>query len=182
MVQMRAESDGQGNFEVPDGLDRRRAVSLAPVRTEAEGSLRRRVLDAQADALLRRAHVLDPDDRALLEALLREGESFLGAARSRGVCTRTVRRRMRRLINRMASERFLFVLAQHLSWPLGRRRVGEACVLRGRSMRAAARELSLSVHAVRRHLAVVSAMCLAAAELTGHAAPPGGAPVARVAP
>lgn len=180
MVQLRAESDGSRNFEIPDGSDRRRAVSLAPRPTEAEGLLRRRVLDAQGDALLRRAHVLDPDDRALLEALLREGESPLGAAKSRGVSTRTVRRRLRRLINRMASERFLFVLAQHLSWPLGRRRVGEACVLRGRSMRAAARELGLSVHAVRRHLAVVSAMYQAATEMKGQGV--GGAPAARVAP
>ncbi len=187
MVQLRSESGGPKAFDPAEASDRRRAISLIPAapRAEADPTLRRRVLDAQGDALLRRAHALDPDDRALLEALLREGESLQSAAAARGLSTRSVRRRVRRLINRLLSDRFVFVLAEHLSWPAGRRRVGDACVLRGRSMRAAARELSLSVHTIRRHLSVVSAMHQAVTELQApgarREAPPGPGP-ARVTP
>lgn len=170
--------------------------------------LRRRAGREFAELLVARADALAAPDRALIRAVFREGLSVrevaelqAGAASSTpddaqpgasagtdpGARVRTLRRRVRALIARMTSTRFLIVLraagpgatpAAASPWPATRRRVAVACVLQGMTLRDAARSLRLSLHSVRRHMDVINAL----ADATHAATPPPLPPVVRVEP
>lgn len=132
---------------------------------EAQAEDRRRFRREQAERLLERAALLPDPDRVLLELVLREGRTMADVAAVRGVSYHALRRHFGRLLRRLASDEFVFV-ARQLSPPHGgacpwgpiRRRVAEACVLRGLSMRQASRVLNLSLHTVRTHRHALSAM------------------------
>jgi len=111
------------------------------------------------DRLLMRGEWLDPPDRAIIEAIYREGITTAELARRLGADVRVLRRRRRRLVARMLCPLFAFVALNRDAWGPTRRRVATACVLQGRSLRQATRSLGLSLHTVRRHLAAVEAMC-----------------------
>ena len=119
--------------------------------TATDLRLRRR-RDA-AETIVHRAAVLDEEDRALLEAVYDKGHTVQEVARLRGAtepaAVRRLRNRVRRLVTRVSEPRFVFVMTTRQHWSLMRRQVGERCVLRGDSMRQAARTLGLSLHAVR---------------------------------
>ena len=139
-------------------------------------SARRRL----ARIFVERAAWLRPADRALVEACHGEGLSVAAFVRRcvvRGVdplpgrtleagtlaettdtLVRVVRRRLRRVERRLASDRCAFVIARGSSWPSTRRRVAVTCVVQGCSMREAVTELGLSLHTVRRHLHAVEAL------------------------
>jgi predicted ArsR family transcriptional regulator len=102
---------------------------------------------------------LPPEDRALMQAFLQDGKSADELAKLIGVTGRTVRRRVERLARRVSSPRFVFVGARLSQMTPMRRRIAEACILRGMSIRAAAARLKLSTHAVRLHLAAIHALC-----------------------
>lgn len=125
--------------------------------------LRRRRTRHIAETLVDHARHAAPDDRAVINAIYREGMTVVAVATLRGVNPRRLRRRVRALVANLLSEKFLFVLAHHERWPRRRRTVADACVLQGRSMRAAARHLRVSLHAVRREMAAVDALFSAAA-------------------
>jgi hypothetical protein len=133
-----------------------------------------------AERLVQRARWLQPADRALIEAVYAEGLSVAAYVRrcrarqtepvpSAGVDfgddaiglemrSRLARRRLRRLVERLLSDRFVFVTARWEDWTTTRRRVAAACVVQGRSMRAASRDLGLSLHTVRRHMQAIEAL------------------------
>ncbi|USN99697.1 MAG: hypothetical protein H6810_03290 [Phycisphaeraceae bacterium] len=77
---------------------------------------------------------------------------------------RTERRRLRRLVTRVLSPRFAFVIASRRAWAPTRRRVAMACVVQGLSMREAGAALGLSLHSVRRQMDAVEALYLASLE------------------
>lgn len=126
--------------------------------------LRRRTRREHAEMLAERAAFLPAHDRELVEAVYHEGLSVAGYVRrqrDRDIVRwteRAARRRLRRLVERLASPRFVFVLGARSSWPLTRRRVAVAVVIQGRSLRETARSLGLSLHAVRRHIDAVEAL------------------------
>lgn len=120
--------------------------------------LRRRRQRALTETLLERAEHLPQDDRALLESVYREGAPVSGLAELLNTSARSLRRRVRRLVQRVLSEQYVFVARRRVEWSPTRRRVAEACVLGGRSLREAAADLKLSLHAVRRHADAVHAM------------------------
>mgnify|MGYP003869508055 CR=1 FL=1 len=119
--------------------------------------LRRRRRRDHADQLVQRAAWLAPKDRALVEAVFRDGKTATDLARLTGESPRALRRRVRALAARLASPRYLFVVHHRDLWTTGRRRVGTACFIEGRSLRAAARDLGMSLHTVRRHTAAIEA-------------------------
>ena len=144
-----------------------------------------------AEMLVERAAWIPAGDRTLVEAVHGEGLSVVAFVRrclDRGVepvagsafagpkedgsavrtgdrdldaWSRIARRRLRRLETRLASDRFAFVIARRNSWATTRRRVAVTCVLHGRSLRQASRELGISLHTVRRHVEAVEAMVVA---------------------
>lgn len=122
-----------------------------------ESDLRRRRRREHTARLVERAVWLPPRDRALVEAVFRDGHPVTDLARLTGDCPRSLRRRVRQLAARLTSPRFLFVVHHRDLWTNSRRRVGTACFIEGLSLRAAARELQMSLHTVRRHTDAIEA-------------------------
>lgn len=129
-----------------------------------------------AELLIDRAVWLPAADRELVTAVFAEGLSvaaYTRRCRERGFgdqSARINRRRLRRLITRLISPKYAFVIARRGDWPIARRRVAMACLVQGLPFRHAAAALGLSLHAVRRHIDAVEAAYLTHVEAT-HRAP-----------
>jgi len=104
------------------------------------------------------AEHLEPADRALIESVFERGMSAADLARAMGRDPRHVRRRLKRLITRMSSRPFQFVLRCRDKWPVNQRRVADAIVLRGLTQREAADELDLTLHQVRTYIHAVNVL------------------------
>ncbi|MBY0398427.1 MAG: hypothetical protein K2X91_18425, partial [Thermoleophilia bacterium] len=111
-------------------------------------------------------------DRALLLAIYEQGRSLVELAPIMGLEPRSIGRRVRRLVRRISQPAFALAALRSAGWAardgewrdLGR--VARACVLEGQTLRAAARSLKMSVHAVRRHRETVIAMARGAQVLS----------------
>jgi DNA-directed RNA polymerase specialized sigma24 family protein len=114
---------------------------------------------AVVDEILRLAIHLDREDRDLLMAVYNDGTPARRLMRLMGVrCTTTVARRVRRALQRVADPRFRKVLASRDQWSAECQAVAERIWLRGFTGREAARDLGLSLHRVRQHVAAVRAV------------------------
>lgn len=111
------------------------------------------------ERLLRLARHLAPADRALLTAVYDRGMSANALAEATLAKRRVLHRRVKQLIRRVSSPAFRFVLRRSDDWTASRRRIGEAVVCHGRSIRSTARQLGLSVHHVRREIDRIRALC-----------------------
>lgn len=135
--------------------------------------LRRRQKAEMVRQLLTRLEPLPTGDRVLVEAIYRDGRSAVEVAALVREPARLVRKRVRRIVRRALTERFAFVALHAAQWPTDRRRVAEACVLAGHSMRDAARSLGLTLHQVRRQWGAIETLFQSArqqAELAAKAA------------
>ena len=120
--------------------------------------LRRRRSRDIAESIVDAAHHALPDDRATIRAIYADGMSVKEVAQLRATSPRALRRHVRRTVERLLSSRFTYVLANRDDWPPTRRRVATACILQGRPLRAAAKHLRISLHAVRRQMDVINAL------------------------
>lgn len=117
------------------------------------------------DRLLTRVEFLPEHERALIEAVYRNGTPVVRLARLSVPTSkpRRLRRSVRLIVERMLSDRFVS-MARCVSrgavgrWPRTRRRVGELLYLQGKTLRQAAVELGLSVHVVRNHRGAIEAI------------------------
>ncbi len=119
-------------------------------------------LKARADIafkLLDLAEYLPEEDRVLLQAVYDRGMRPIDFARAIRARPRTIRHRVRGLMERVSSPLFQFVAAQQGAWPIQRRLIAELTVFRGRSQREVARRLGISLHHVRQELIRISAQC-----------------------
>jgi len=135
----------------PNGITR----SIDP---DAALDLRRRIRRDRTDCLVARAAFLPAADRILIEGYFREGRTIKTLAEAADVPPRAMSRRIRRLSQRLLSDRFAFVLRNYESWSPARRRVATATILHGYSMRAAADRLRMSLYNVRRHSEAIRAL------------------------
>jgi hypothetical protein len=124
----------------------------------ATRSLRRDHGRAAAEAILHRSEWLGPADRQLLKSIFGDGHSVARLAPMLHTGKRSLRRRVKRLLDRLNSRRFAFVAVRHNHWTPTRRRVAAAMVLQGLSMREASESLRLSLHNVRRHYDAINAL------------------------
>lgn len=131
-----------------DAQERSRTVTLDNL-----GDLRRRTRADVADRILARATHLPERDRAILEALYRDGKSTKDLARLTRLPARTIRLKAKRIVQRVTSPTFALVLVDADRWPLQRQRVAALHILEGRSIRAVAISLRISTYQVRAHLA-----------------------------
>jgi DNA-directed RNA polymerase specialized sigma24 family protein len=140
---------------VRSGADLRRPLThssgACPVRyeptTELRDLLRRR--QEWGEQLLEHADELDRHDRALLRGVYQLGMTITELADVVGRQPRTVRHRVLRLVRRILSPEFQYVLRHRRSWPASRRAIAERVILQGRTQREVAEEFSVSVHRVR---------------------------------
>ncbi len=105
-----------------------------------------------AERLLNYADYVGGADRALLRAIFDRGLSAAEFARAMGQPPRTVRQRVQRLVERVGSARFQFVMRNRYAWSRSRRQVAESIFLRRLTQRRTAARLSMSLHQVRREV------------------------------
>jgi hypothetical protein len=130
-----------------DWLDRTDAIDL------------RRARDAQAaDRVILRADWLPSPDRALVLAVLRDGQSVAALARIQRTNPRTLRRRLAAAVARLSDDRTAFVATHAASMPRTRALVARGLYLRGQTLRAIADAHALSLHTVRAHRQAIDGM------------------------
>ena len=111
------------------------------------------------EVLLSRAAVLPNEDREILRLAYEEGLNISRITAAVGAPDHaSIRRRIRRLSERILSPRFVFVIAHRDRWPASRRRIATEVVIHGRSMRAAALALGTTLYQVRLHRQAVDAL------------------------
>jgi len=103
-----------------------------------------------------------PADRALIHAVYDQGMSVEAVAAVRCQNPRTLRRHLHRIVDRLGSDAFAYVVQHRRRWSPERRRIATACILEGLSRRQAAAALRLSLHRVRREMLIVEASLHAA--------------------
>jgi len=116
----------------------------------------------QAERLVQFAQHLSPGDRDLLCSVYQRGMSATELARVIGTRPRSVRSRVRRLVRRLNSPTFRYVLQARDKWPPRKRKIAEAVFLRGEGQRKAAVRLQTTVHEVRRETDRIRAIAEAA--------------------
>ena len=124
-----------------DSVDLRRSLSRTLVQTLSERSV-----------------FLPNTDHALIKEVYVSGKSIADVARSRGVEISPLRRRVRRLTSRMLTPRYRFVTEHRHTWRPTRKKVADACVIQGLSIKEAADRLDMSVYLVRKHRDAIEAM------------------------
>ncbi len=112
----------------------------------------------ERERLARLAEELDRPDRDLIHSIIDRGQTIAALARATGVDRRSLSRRFTRLINRLMDDRVLIVLRERDHWPPQRRRIANALFVRGLTQRAAARQLRISLHALRSELKVIEGL------------------------
>lgn len=120
--------------------------------------LRKRLRRDRTDCIVARAAFLPPSERLLVESYFREGRTIKILAEASATDPRVLSRRLRRLTERLLSDRFSFVLRNFEGWSPSRRRVAMAMVMQGLSMRAASIHLRMSLYSVRRHADAINAL------------------------
>lgn len=103
-----------------------------------------------------------PADRALIHAVYDQGLSVEAVAAVRCQNPRTLRRHLHRVVDRLGSDAFAYIVRHRRGWSPVRRRIATACILEGLSRRQAAAALRLSLHRVRREMVIVEATLLSA--------------------
>ncbi len=136
-----------------------------------DADLRRKQRREWADLVVERAASLDPADAAVLRAVYGDGRPIKELAAMLGVPPRAMSRRIHRLVRRVMSPPFEFVVRFAHNWTSERRRVAFSIVVRGMPLRQTAAEVGLSLYEVRRHYAAVMALVEAATALSRKHAP-----------
>ncbi len=128
----------------------------------ADMDLRKKRSHTLTDSIVKRAHWLEPDDRELVLAMFRDGQSAQSIAKRFGGCPRHLRRHIKKLVQRLSDPRIAYVIAHHEQWSKSRRAIAHCLFIQGRSMREATDELGMSFYSVRKHREAIDAMCQAA--------------------
>jgi hypothetical protein len=103
------------------------------------------------DQVLRRCSALPADDCDVLRAIYDGGQTAAQTARLAGQSARVFRRRIRRLVARVLSREFAFVVNHRSDWSPARRAVANAVFIDGRPIKEAAPIAKLSYYSARRH-------------------------------
>lgn len=108
-----------------------------------------------AERVVQRARYLAPRDEQLIVAVFDRGITPGEAAILLGIRPETARRRIRRLLERMSSRLFTFVLTHLETWEPERQTVARSRFLESRSIRDTTRATGISMHYVRLHDAAI---------------------------
>ncbi|MCC7145143.1 MAG: hypothetical protein IT443_01720 [Phycisphaeraceae bacterium] len=131
----------------------------------AQESLLRRSVDRREgfEQVLALAEHLPAEERMLMDQLFRYGLSFRQVAKLTGQKKWQVHREAEVLLRHMRSPLFRFVAGRRDLFSKKTQRVADVVVLQRRSLRQAAADTGLSLHAVRLRLRELHALALAAA-------------------
>jgi hypothetical protein len=115
-----------------------------------------------AQTLVNRAEWLQDDERDLIREVYGRGRSVHELARIMRVPSRPLGKRISRIVRRLVSRPYVFVLMHHHVWSAQMRDVAITCIVQGRPLREAAPRLNLSYHTVRRSRDLILHMAEAA--------------------
>ncbi len=101
------------------------------------------------EQVLMRAEYLDQPDRALLDQVLARGVQPRQIAAVTGCTTRSVQRKVRRLIMHLTDPTVLHILRHHHQWDTATGRVALCVFVRRFTLRRTVEQLDLSLHEVR---------------------------------
>lgn len=124
----------------------------------------------QTERVLMRASWLAPADRALVEQVLQRGVRPHQIAAIAGVTTRTIQRRLARLIQRLTDPDCEFILRHHRQWDKSAAEVAIAIWIRGLTFRQAADQLGMTLHGVRQQVQMIRGYLQAARNAVGQTA------------
>ncbi|SRR5690606_6863023 len=110
------------------------------------------------EELLLCAAYLDPCDQALVHSVYDRGIRVAELARATRSRPAAVRRRLHRIAKRLRSPLFRYVMCNSCHWPLHRRRIAEAVILRGEPQREAAARLGVTLHQLRQEILRIHAL------------------------
>jgi DNA-directed RNA polymerase specialized sigma24 family protein len=126
-------------------------TNTSPDRHNTLADRRLKATREPTEIILLRADALCPADRELIKALYGDGRTAAEVAPILGVRAASVHRRSRRLVTRIFSDLFVFVLRNKDAWPATRRRIASEHFLQGRSLREIAGDLRVCLGTVRQH-------------------------------
>lgn len=134
--------------------------SRGPVDRSGRASRSNRVDHGRAfaETVLHRSEWLSPGDRQLIRSIYGDGHAVSSLAPMLRTREQSLRRRVRKLLERINSRRFAFVAVRLNHWPATRKRVASSMVLQGQSLRETADRLGMSLYNVRRHYDVINAL------------------------
>lgn len=107
---------------------------------------------------LERSNALPREERILVRTVLGAGVAAADLACVAKCRPRALQRRFKRVIQRLGSDSFAFVMRHAERWPAVRRNIAQAVLLQGMTQREAARHLGLTVHVVRKELERIDAL------------------------
>ncbi len=151
----------------PTGPRRPRRARVFEDADLAPADERRLEARRAAEAIVRRARFLRPDERALIEAVFAEGRTFPDIARLVRTRPDALRRRVRRALRRADTDLFRFVADRRRAWPPGTRRVATLWILEGHTLREVAARLGMTLYTVRKHADAVRALHAASRSAQG---------------
>lgn len=99
-----------------------------------------------------RARFLIPEDRLMIEQMVRRGLTCEAYARISGRTPRSIQKRFKRLIQHLQDPRVVYILSHHRHWPAPLAEAALEVYVRDRTLRSAAQILRLSLHQLRKHL------------------------------
>jgi hypothetical protein len=111
------------------------------------------------ELLLKYADHFSTGDRALVRGIYQNGLKPSAMAKALGHTPKTTQDRLRRLMRRLGSPMFRFIIQHRPDWPERRRVVADAVLLRGQSQRATAAVLGVSQYIVRQEIDRVRLLC-----------------------
>lgn len=117
--------------------------------------LRRRDARLHAEQIAGRARFLPRAERALILAVYEQGRTISDLAALCGRSPRSLRRELRRILRRITSPEYAFVVVHRDNWSATMRRVAQSCIIDGVPVRRASQSLSLSLHTVRKHRDII---------------------------
>lgn len=123
--------------------------------------LRKKREHSLTDRIVARAIWLEVDDREVVLSMFRDGQSANIIAHRLNQDPRQVRRRIKKLVNRLNDPRIAYVVAHHEQWSKTRRSIAQSLFIQGRSIRETVDDLGVSFYSVRKHREAIDAMCAA---------------------
>jgi len=157
-----ASRDDEASEPRPDG-----AAPIAADRFDGAARARRRSRLAReaSERLVQLAAHLKPEERALVEAVYDHGVTLRTAATLQGRLPVLVRRRLARLLARLTSVEFGFVVRHLDRWTEPRRSIARLVFLERRTRSHVAAALGVSPHTVRRETDAIRVLLEQAREM-----------------
>lgn len=125
------------------------AAPRKPARTARSRPTLRNAARSDVDRTLRLAEHLPDHDKAIIRLIYEAGRPIREVGAVMNLAPRKVRERVRRILRRINSDLFRFVLRSRANWSDELRHVARLIVIEGRSNRAATDGTGLSLYTVR---------------------------------